>query len=206
MLATDRKILPESYNPNDIFIRGLLDNKTILSAYAFLLGMYPHSVNEIEFMPQLKDAVEDVTPLQIRQVRNILGVGDKMCRPRKMEYYGGNADNEFITSPLDQYPGIRFNLLKNLNEAKIVFEREYANQLYDSLAKEMKVERNHIDFFTTIEFLEDYITAKYNMLDTAYEFSNETKLLIKVYYLHYFKLGLFSDPAYTRLLTHNYFR
>ena len=198
--------MPEYYSPRDIFIRGLNDNKYILSAYAFLIGMYPFSVNGIKFKDDLKDSEEDVTDRQITQVRNILGVRDKLWNDKKMIYNGGNKDFEFLTSATEQFPKIKYRMLKNLNEAKIVFEREYGNQLYQSLSDFIGVDFKFIDFFNTIDYLEDYVTAKFNNKKTKYEFPDSVKKLIKIYYQHYYKNGLFLDQAWNRVLTHNYFR
>ena len=158
--------------------------------------MYPYSVNGIKFKTDLKDSEEDVTSKQITVVRNILGVSDMLCNDKKMVYYGGNKDNEFLTSPTEQYPKIKYKIIKNLNEARIVFEREYGTQLYKSLSEVMKVDVKFIDFFNTIDYLEDYATAKFNMKKTKYEFSDSVKKLIKVYYRHYFKMGIFADKAW----------
>jgi hypothetical protein len=124
---------------------------------------------------------------------------------RTLSFYGGNRDFEFVQDPFSTYPGLKFEIIKNLQQAKIVFEREYGNELYLALAKTIRIDTADIDFFNAIEYLEDYVTAKYNNKRTPYVFDKDTDLLIEVYYRHYYKLGLFRDPSLIRIFTHSYF-
>lgn len=132
-------------------------------------------------------------------------MGDKLCINQTLQYYGGNRDYEFYEDEFDSYPSLKFEIIKNLQDAKIVYEREYGDQLYKAMAKTMKIKKEDITFFNAIEYLEDYATAKELKRKTAYTFDPNTDKMIETYYLHYYKLGVFKDHAYIRLFTHAYF-
>jgi hypothetical protein len=122
-----------------------------------------------------------------------------------MLLHGGNKDLNFFEDEMNTYGGIKFNILQNLMEAKFIFESEYGDQLYKSLAKYLKVDVSNLDFFTTKDYLEDYITAKFNNKRTPYNFDHSTNAWIEIYYKHYYRLGVFKDHAYLRVFTHTYF-
>ena len=204
-LGIDRNIIPKFYNSRYVFVRGLPDHKTIYSAYAYLLGMYPYSVNGIDFKPELMGNGENIPLKGIENIRDKLGMGDKLWKNKTMQYYGGNRDFEFLQDPFETYSTLKFEIIKNLMDAKVVFEREYGDELYKEMSKTMRVDTKNIDFFNAIDYLEDYVTAKYNNMRTPYTFDESTDLLIEVYYTHYFKLGLFKDHAFIRVFTHTYF-
>jgi len=204
-LAVDRNVITDFYNPKHIFVRGMADTKSINSAYAYLLGMYPFSINGITFKGELIGPEDHISTDQVSEVRESLDLGDKLCKNRTLDYFGGNRDFNFLEDQFDQYPDIKFDLIKNMLEAKIIFEREFGDQLYESLAKFMKTDKSNIDFFNAVEYLEDYVTAKFNKKRTSYTFDPDTDLLIEMYYKHYFRLGLFKDHAYIRVFTHSYF-
>jgi hypothetical protein len=79
-LAIDKNILPKFYNQRNIFVRGLSDSKTIYSAYAYMLGMYPYSINGLVVKPELMGNGETVPFKQLEDIRGHLGMRDDLCK------------------------------------------------------------------------------------------------------------------------------
>ncbi|CAI2366634.1 unnamed protein product [Moneuplotes crassus] len=204
-LSVDRNIIPTFYDPKYVFTRGMSEQKTIYSAYSYLLGMFPHSINGVDFKSELMDDGETIPLKYLDNIRKRSGMDNRLCKNRTLQYYGGNRDYEFIESHFDQYPSLKYKMLKNLQDAKVIFEREYGNELYETMSRTMRIDTDRLDFYNSIDYLEDYVTAKYNKKKTPYHFDESTDLLIEVYYTHYFKLGIFKDPAILRVFTHSYF-
>jgi hypothetical protein len=71
-------ILTQFYSPRFVFVRSMLDPKVINSAYAYLLGMYPFSVNGVTFKTDFIGNWEQVPINDVSSIRTILGLGDKI--------------------------------------------------------------------------------------------------------------------------------
>lgn len=63
-----------------------------------------------------------------------------------------------------------------------------------------------ITFSSAIIYLDDYVTAKYHGKSIPYEFDQDTKNLIQIYYMNYYRDGLFKDPVITKIFTSSYFK
>ena len=202
----NRMLLSNSYTHKNLYIRGMMDNPSILSAYAFVIGIFPQTVEGIRFMNDFKDSVEEVTLDELNSVRVSLNIPNQACGDQMLNYYGGNRDLEFLEHPLEMYPSLNDNITYNLNEAKILFERKYGDRMYKDMSETIGVDLHLITYSSAILYLDDYVTAKYNGFDVPYEYYQETKNIIQMYYKSYYKNGLFKDPNINKVFTNSYFK
>lgn len=202
----DDIFLPKVYDPQTIMVRGPTDNPSVLSGYAYIMGIYPNSVEGVDLMQSFGDLTElPINEREVNRVREDLYKRRPTCGTQRVDYYPGNDDHEFLIKPMQMYPGIRDKLTKQLLEAKEEFEGKFGERLYHDLAKKMHKGKDQINFSNALLYLDDYLSAIENFKAPGYTFSFETNSLISEYYKYYYGHGYFRDEALTRLFTDAYF-
>jgi len=120
---TDSGLLPSTYDPKTIFIRGANDNVSIMSGYAYLMGMYPNTVEGVDLMVSYDDLSEvPITAEQVDRVRTDVFSQRPKCDYQRVDFYPGNDDREFLIKPMSLYSGQQRKMTKQLNDAKSEFE------------------------------------------------------------------------------------
>lgn len=201
----DTGFMYTSYDPKSVFVRSANDNVSILSAYAYIMGMYPKSIEGVDLTRGFDDLTNiEITEKDVDEVRSNVGGTKPTCGDQRLDIYPGNEDREFLIKPMHLYSGLKNTVTENMKKAKDEFEMKYNKNLYEKIAKAMNKDSSKVNFYNTIHYLDDYITAKANSKSTPYSFDAQTDSLIDEYYMHYYEKGLFRDDKLNRVFTSAY--
>jgi hypothetical protein len=199
--------MPSTYDPRTVFVRGPNDNASIISGYAYLMGLYPKTIEGVDLMPSYDDLSSiPITGQEVDGVRYDINSVRPQCGYQRVDFYPGNDDKEFLIKPMELYPGLRNKLISQLDTARVQFEQRFGNRLYEELGRAMGKDSNRINFANTLLYLDDYMSAKENYKNAGYELSPDTRSLVVEYYKHYYRDGYFRDDAVNKLMTDSYFR
>lgn len=98
----------DTFNDNGFYIRALGDQPSIMSAYAFMLGIYPDALNGIEVHADQLDGAIPVTSKDINSIRPDCGLQTPSSKKfEALDLWPGNKDHAFLSKALEQYPGLK---------------------------------------------------------------------------------------------------
>lgn len=194
--------LSPHYNPSEFFVRTYPDNPSVMSAYSFLLGVYPQEVEGLGLI-QEKGVNEPLRDAHVDDARRALYLDRAKDWSHPVYIHSGNSDGLFFKDISDTYPGLKKDFDKNLKEAGMEFENNQGRRLYLKLSQLLNAPINTFDFQNVAKYLDDYISAFSNGKSTApFNFDNETLDMIVTYYNYLIKNGLLRDPALNKVLAH----
>ena len=128
----------------------------MLSAYAFMLGLYPNSVKN----PKLRDESLPVPHEKLETLRTDLNLEkipsngiDALIQTQKDDYA---LPSSIVTTCGGIVPLVKEQLL----EVQPEFDNLYGNRLYDDMAKTLKIPRSELRFTTAYKWLDEYVCAK----------------------------------------------
>lgn len=197
-----KDFLSPFYDPAEYFIRAFPDNPSVMSAYAFMLGTNPQSVEGLG-MIQEKNIEQPLRDAHVDDTRRALYLERPHDRAQPVYIHAGNSDGFFFKDVTSMYPGLKKDFDKNLEAASQEFEYKFGSKLFYKLSSLMNVNRGSINFQNIAQYLDDYVSAYANGKSTApFEFDGETLDMITEYYTFLIKFGLLRDPALNKVIAH----
>jgi hypothetical protein len=197
-----KDFLSPFYDPTEYFIRAFPDNPSVMSAYAFMLGTNPQSVEGLG-MIQEKNIDQPLRDAHVDDTRRALYLERPNDRAQPVYVHAGNSDGFFFKDVTSMYPGLKRDFDKNLEAASQEFEYKYGSKLFYKLSSLMNVSRGSLNFQNIAQYLDDYVSAYANGKNTApFEFDGETLDMITEYYTFLIKFGLLRDPALNKVIAH----
>jgi hypothetical protein len=199
------KFLDTTYNPDEVFVRAINDQQSIIGAYSYLLGAYPDSVNGLTIESNIEKL--DNVPVKnfdVNQVRGNLHLGNPSQDTVQGRLYPGNPDALFLTQLSTNYPGQSRKIDQQLLDAKNEYQETHGTKFYEDFAKAMHKPVDNVEFFTIFRYADDILTSKANGERSSVNLNKELMDQLSVYYGHYFGNGVFRDSALTRTFAHPY--
>ncbi|CAI2383984.1 unnamed protein product [Moneuplotes crassus] len=194
-----------NYVPDDIFVRSINDQKSIIGAYSYLLGSYPDSLDGVTLESDIEKLNDiPVTNYDVNTVRSNLNLGNPRSKTTQAKIHPGNPDALFLTQVGKTYPGQREKIDQQLFEAKNEYERTHGTRFYEDFARAIHKPDDNINFYSAYKYADDIIAAQANGQRSAVNLSPELQNDLDVYYGHYFGDGLFRDYDLNRAFSHNY--
>lgn len=194
-----------NYQPDEVFVRTVNDQQSIIGAYAYLLGVYPDTLNGITLESEIEAiATVPVKNFDVNQVRSNLRLGNPNSDTIQGRIYPGNPDALFLTQLSKTYPGLAKKMDQQLYDAKVEYEETHGTRFYEDFAKAIHKPVDNVDFFTVFRYADDILTTKANGRPSAVTLSKDLMDGLSVYYGHYFGNGLFRDADLTRAFAHPY--
>lgn len=199
------QFLDTNYLPEEVFVRAINDQQSVIGAYAYLLGAYPDSVNGLTLEADIEkiDAVP-VKNFDVNQVRGNLRLGNPSQETVQGRIFPGNPDALFLTQLSSTYPGVNQKVDQQLYDAKVEYEDTHGTRFYEDLAKAIHKPVDNVDFFSIFRYADDILTTKSNGEPSSVNLDKELMDQLSVYYGHYFGNGIFRDGALTRVFAHPY--
>ena len=199
------RFLPRTYDPATIFVRSINDQQSIIGAYAYLLGVYPDTLNGITLEPDIEAITTvPVKNFDVNSVRGNVRLSAPTGSTKQGKIYPGNADALFLTQIGELYPGVKKVLDQQLYDAKVEYEETHGTKFYEDFAAAIHKPIDNVNFYTVFRYADDILTTKANGEPSAVTLSKDLMDQVSVYYGHYFGNGLFRDRTLTRAFTHNY--
>lgn len=194
-----------NYLPEEVFVRCINDQQSIIGAYAYLLGIYPDTLNGLTLESDI-EAVTDipVKNFDVNQVRGNIRLGNPTQETVQGRLYPGNPDALFLTNVGEIYPGATQKIEQQLYDAKVEYEETHGTKFYEDFAKAIHRPIDNINFYSIFRYADDILTTKANGEPSSVNLSKDLMDQISVYYGHYFGNGLFRDTALTRAFAHSY--
>lgn len=190
------RFMPSSYDPSSIYLQSYVSQSSLMSAYSFLLGVYPDSIAYLNL--NMNNAIEHQ-----RSVRSTLGLPETPS-PRGTRAVDVNLDEGFLywSDPATQCPAVYNKVQNKLKVAGDSANSGYQN-LYQELAGTFKRSKDKINFSTAHLYLEDYLAAK-NLGFEYPRFKNQkaTENLISEYERDYYYNGLLGGNSLSRVIAH----
>jgi len=197
--------LDKTYNPDAIFVRTINDQQSIIGAYAYLLGIYPDSVNGITLEPDVeKIANVPVKNYDVNSVRGNVRLTAPTKDTQQGRLYPGNPDALFLTQIGQLYPGLSHTVDQQLYDAKVEYEETHGTKFYEDFAAAIHRPVDNVNFYTIYRYSDDILATKANGEPSAVNLSKDLMDQLSVYYGHYFGNGLFRDEPLTRAFAHSY--
>jgi len=197
--------LDANYDPDTIFIRSITDQQSIIGAYAYLLGIYPDTVNGITLESDI-EAIASV-PVKNYDVNSVRG-NVRLTAPTKEtkqgKIYPGNPDALFLTQVGQLYPGLSQKVDQQLYDAKVEYEETHGTKFYEDFAKAIHRPIDNVNFYTIYRYADDILSTQANGEDSSVTLSKDLLDQLSVYYGHYFGNGMFRSQPLTRAFTHSY--
>jgi hypothetical protein len=190
------------YDPTEFFIRAYPDHPSIMSAYAFLLGVDPEEIEGIGLITDtnskkiLKDAhVDDArVALMLDKPKGWSNTG---------YIHAGNTDDFFFKDIVASYPGLKNDFDKNIQDASQEFRKEEGNKLFYKISSLTGIPFSDLTFQNLAKYLDDYMSSFSNGKEvTPFEFDLDTLSMVSTYYKYLIKNGLLRDPALNRVIAH----
>ncbi|CAI2386731.1 unnamed protein product [Moneuplotes crassus] len=199
------KFFETNYIPDDIFVRTINDQKSIISAYSYLLGCYPDSVNGLSLESDIEEIKSvPVTNYDVDNVRPNLNLGNPRGETAQARIHPGNPDALFLTQLGRTYPGQKEKIDQQLFEAKREYEQTHGTRFYENFARAIHKPVGNMNFYSIHKYADDVIAAEANGEFSAVNLSDDLHNQLDVYFGHYFGNGLFRDYALTRAFSHTY--
>ena len=197
--------LNDTYDPSNIFVRTINDQQSIIGAYAYLLGVFPDTVNGITLEPDIEAITSvPVTNYDVNSVRGNVDLGDPKKPTSQAKILPGNPDALFLTQVGELYPGLTSKIDQQLFQAKEEYEKAHGTKFYEDFAKLINQDIENVNFYTIYRYADDIIATRANGKRSAVNLSKETFDDLSIYYAHYFGNGLFGDPGITRVFATSY--
>lgn len=197
--------LDKEYNPDTVFVRTINDQQSIIGAYAYLLGIYPDTVNGITLEPEI-EAINNV-PVKnydINAVRGNVRLSAPTKQTSQARLYPGNPDALFLTQIGKLYPGLQKTVDQQLYDAKVEYEETHGTQFYEDFANAIHRPVDNVNFYSIYRYADDILSTKANGEPSAVNLSRDVMNQLSVYYGHYFGNGIFRDEPLTRAFAHSY--
>lgn len=176
-----------------------------MSAYAFMLGIYPDALNGIEVHADQLDGAIPVTSKDINSIRPDCGLQTPSSKKfEALDLWPGNKDHAFLSKALEQYPGLKQTILDQINKAEKDYKKKYESKLFRKLEEYFGKAEGDVTFQNALLFLDDYYTAKANKKPVSFEFDASTEEKIQVYYAYYFGHGFLENDKINAVFTHSY--
>ena len=205
ILLGNGQFLDTNYLPEEVFVRTINDQQSIIGAYAYLLGLYPDTLNGITLEPDVEAITKvPVKDFDVNQVRGNIRLSDPTQSTSQGRLYPGNPDALFLTQMSKLYPGIDQKLNQQLYDAKVEYEETHGTRFYEDFAKAIHKPVDNINFYSIFKYSDDILTTQANGQPSAVRLSKDVMDQLSVYYGHYFGNGLFRDDALTRAFAHPY--
>ena len=197
--------LDADYDSSNIFVRSINDQQSILGAYAYLLGLYPDTVDGITLEPDIQ-AIGDipVKNFEVNGVRNNVRLGSPQKSTSQGRIFPGNPDALFLTKLNELYPGVTQKVDQQLYDAKVEYEATHGTHFYEEFANAIHKPIDNVNFYSVFRYADDILTTKANGESSSVNLSRDLMDKLSVYYGHYFGNGLFRDQALTRAFAHTY--
>lgn len=194
--------LSHIYDPSEYFIRSFPDNPSVVSSYAFLMGIDYNNVEGIGLI-QEKGAESPVSNQQIDDTRRALSIGRKRDGAKPIYVYSGNSDGFFFKDIASMYPGLQKDFDRNVDDAGKEYEYITDNRLFTIMSFAMNIPLEDINFKNLARYLDDYICAYSNNRNVSpFNFDSKTEEMISEYYVYLIKHGMLRDPALNKVLAH----
>lgn len=148
--------LGHMYDPSEYFVRSFPDNPSIVSAYAFLMGVDSNNIEGIGLI-QEQGAESTVSNQQIDDTRRALSLGEHRDGSKPAYVYSGNSDGFFFKDMTSMYPGLDKDFERNIDDAGKEYEYITDNRLFTIVAGAMNVPASEINFKNLATYLDDYI-------------------------------------------------
>ena len=189
--------LSQSYDPTSIYLHSSVDQSSLMSAYAFILGVYPENISYLNL--NMNNALEHE-----KLVRKTLGLSETPA-PRANSKVSVATKEGFLfwSDPSSQCPGVYQRVQSKLNSASDSLNDEYQTKLYPELATAFNRTEDKFTFPNTHYYLEDYLAAK--NLDSEYpKFRSQkvTEQLISEYEKDYYYDGILGGNELSRVIAH----
>ena len=197
--------LDTDYDQSAIFVRSVNDQQSILGAYAYLLGLYPDTVDGITLEPDI-EAIGDVAvkDFEVSSVRSKVRLGSPRKTTAQGRIFPGNPDALFLTKLNELYPGVSQKVDQQLFDAKVEYEATHGTHFYEEFADAIHRPIDNVNFYSVFRYADDILTTKANGESSSVNLSRDLMDKLSVYYGHYFGNGLFRDQALTRAFSHTY--
>lgn len=198
-------VLDSEYNPDTIFVRTINDQQSIIGAYAYLLGIYPDTVNGITLEPGVEKINNvPVKNYDVNAVRGNIRLSAPTKQTQQARLHPGNPDALFLTQIGQLYPGLQHQVDQQLYDAKVEYEETHGTQFYEDFANAIHRPVDNVNFYTIYRYADDILATKANGEPSSVNLSRDLMNQLSVYYGHYFGNGLFRDEPLTRAFAHNY--
>jgi hypothetical protein len=195
--------LDTEYDPEAVFVRCINDQQSIIGAYAYLMGMYPDTLQGITLESDV-EAISSVpvTDLDVNQVRGNIGLDSPRKTTQQARIFPGNPDVLFLTQLSETYPGATHKIDQQLYDAKVNYEETHGTKFYEDFAKAVHKPVDNINFYSVFRYADDILTTRANGRPSAVNLSKDLMTELSAYYGHYFGNGVFRDEALTRAFAH----
>ena len=198
-------LLSNQFNPEEFSIRSANDERSVLSAYAYLLGLYPESIKNPKLVSPSsgKDIDQPFTQEQLETLRTDLGLDKVPIYGPDPKIFVEQNDRVLFSSVQDACSGLRPLMQEQVGEVTPEFDNPYGKHLYDDMAHAMKIPRNEIKFSNAYKWLDEYICAKAEGRDPKYDWKSkdETEDRIRRYYRDYMIQGELGRADVSRVLS-----
>lgn len=195
----------DKYDDNRLYVRALNDQPSIVSAYSFLLGIFPDALNGLEVHADQLDGELPVESSDIDSVRPDIGLQtDRNGKYEALDIFPGNKDHVFVAQVFEQYPSLKNKVVENLKAAEKAYLAKYGDGLFKSLATAFGKGENDLNFQNSLMYLDDYFTAQNNKKDIKFTLDASTKSKLQKYYEFYFKDGFLKEDHINEVFSHAY--
>ncbi|CAI2375735.1 unnamed protein product [Moneuplotes crassus] len=193
----DKGFLPNDFKPQNFHLEAYRDEPSTLSTYSSMLGVYPDSINWIQYQHTNGDSGAPFEKQDENKVRKTLGLSPNPSQltTREATIWSESDGKTFFNDPLSNCPEMQNQISKNLQDAhdKYTKNRRF-DALFDKMANTFGVERKEITFKSAHLYLDDFVTSQANEKPVP-EFDEQfvTEQIIQNYYRKYYFEGLFGD-------------
>jgi len=190
----DQHFLSSKFDPNSIFLESIKDQPGLMSAYAFMLGVYPDSTSYLNL--RMDNAQEHQ-----KLVRKTLGLSENPARGSKKVPVSTDEGFLYWSNPARMCPAIHKKVQSMISSASESVKDEYKKNLFPHLATSFGKSKSSINFKTAHKYLDDYLVAK--RTGNKYpKFPNQKSIdkLIEEYEKDYFYEGMVGGNELSRVI------
>mmetsp|Transcript_25240 Transcript_25240/g.29109 ORF Transcript_25240/g.29109 Transcript_25240/m.29109 type:complete len:391 (+) Transcript_25240:8-1180(+) len=201
------KFLPDVFNPQNFYIMSTDYNRTIMSAFAQMQGLYPLGKGGSFVDSKRRDS--SVPPFTITdQAKSIIASNDVL-------------PNKYVPYPIHVAELSTDNFLRGYDESKCLIIRKYKKDsleeanarskeelstLYDELFTKFKVPKEKLNLVDAEMYIDTYVMAKFEGMKFEKDLSVVAQNLVRTYYKYLYYDGIFGNPQTARLSANNFLR
>ena len=189
-----QRFMSPTYNPSSLYLQSIKDQPSLMSTYAFMLGVYPQCISFLNL--KMSNALDHQ-----KVVRKTLGLPENPPRGAKSISISSDDGFLFWTNPAQQCPGIDKKMQYHLGSAGQALGNGYSSNLFPILASQFQKPQSKITFATAHHYLDDYVKSQRSGLEYP-AFRNQASMdkLIDEYEKDYFYEGLLGGNEVARVI------
>lgn len=190
-----QRFMPSRFDPASVYLHSVIDQSSLMSAYAFMLGAYPDSISYLNL--NMENSLDHQ-----KFVRKTLGLPETPG-PQGATAVPVNVEEGFMywRDPAKTCPAVYQKMQAHLDAASQALNAEYKSKLYPELATLFKRPQDKLTFSSTHYYLDDYLVAKkYGFPYPKSQDQQRTDKMIEEYERDYYYDGLLGGNDISRVI------